>query len=254
MTIPVTSSEVSAFSPESLKEVLGDAAPKFRLRAPSEAHVRRFRQECNDEGLTSYSDEDFTAEKMRAIDALWTADLAQPLKDRLNTLLVSMDQGVETSVEDLLWVEELDDSLFQNWKPLRIMRRKTGELREYAPRIAVSTYVAGWSGLDVPFRLEGGYLPLATVTLVHKELLKLAKQHLPEGNANLPFIELYAAASQRVSLDEEEEKNSPAPSQLGLNPDASTDTPPKDGKSSEESAEGKTPSSNSRRKKAPATA
>lgn len=254
MTIPVTSSEVLAFTPESLKEVLGDDAPVFRLRAPSENHVRRFRQVCSDEGLTSYSDDEFTEEKMRAIDALWTPEDAAGLRDRLSGLLASIGQEIEVADEDLRWLDELDDTLFDNWRPLRVMRRKAGELRHYAPRLAVSTYVAGWSGLDAPFRLEGGYVPIAVVDELEKALGRIAEEHLGKERRGIPFIELYAAASQRVSLTGEEEKNSPAPSQPGSTPGASTDSPPTDGRSSGESGEAVTPSSNSRRKKIRAAA
>lgn len=249
MTIPVTSSEVLAYAPESLKEIMGDSAPSFRLRAPSERHIRRFRQVCSDEGLTAFGEEDFTAEKFLAIAELWTPDEAQALKAKLTTLLESIRQKIDISRDDIAWMEELDEKLFDNWKPLRVMRRKTGEARAQMPHIAVSTYVAGWDGLDVQFRLEGGYLPMATVKSIETALRKLGETHIGKDARTLPFVELYGTATGQIMMDEDEEKNSPAPSQHGSSPDASTDTPPTGSRSSEESEEAKTPSSTSRAKK-----
>lgn len=249
MTIPVTSSEVLVYAPESLKEIMGEDAPKFRLRAPSERHIRRFRQVCSDEGYTAYGEPEFNAEKIRAIDALWTPEDAQALKTRLTSMMENIRQGIDVTEDDIAWMEELDDQLFDNWKPLRVMRRKTSEAHELMPHVSVSTYVAGWDGLDVPFRLEGGYLPLPTVHEIEKALRKLGEQHLSEGARTLPFVELYAKATAQISMDEDEEKNSPAPSQHGSNPDASTDTRPTDSKSTEASEADKTPSSTSRQTK-----
>lgn len=248
MTIPVTSSEVLVYAPESLKEIMGDSAPTFRLRAPSERHIRRFRQVCSDDGLTAYGEEDFTAEKYRAIDELWTPEDAQALKARLTTLLENIRQKIDISKDDIAWMEELDDSLFESWKQLRVMRRKTGDAREQMPHITVSTYVAGWDGLDVPFRLEGGYLPMTTVKEIETALRKLGEIHVGKAARTLPFVELYGKATGQIMMDEDEEKNSPAPSQHGSSPDASTDTPPTGSKSSEESGEDKTPTSTSRPK------
>lgn len=245
MAIPVASSEVLAFTPESLKEKLGDEAPKFRLRTVNERHLRRFRQEVSDDGLISYSDDEFTAEKMRAINELWSAEDAQGLKDRFNTLVESLKQGVEIPAEDFTWLEELDDALFDNWKPLRVMRRKSGEWREYALRIMVSTYVIGWENLDAKHALEAGYLSRESVASVEKALRRLGEQHLGAEARHVPFLELCAAASRQLGLVEDEEKNSPAPSQPGSTPDASTANPPMDGASIAADAEDSSSSSTS---------
>lgn len=252
MAIPVTSSEILAYTPESLKTAMGDEAPVFRLRPANERHIRRFRQEVSDEGLTSYSDTEFNEEKFRAIDALWTEEDAQRVKDRLTSLLEAVKQAVELTAEDAAWLDELDDTLFDNWKPLRVMRRKTGEWREYVPKIMVSTYVFGWDRLDAKHALEAGYLSKESVAAIEKALARLGAAHLGEDSKNLPYLELYVAASRQVGLEEDEEKNSPAPSQPGSNPDASTVTPRTDGASSEASAADKPATSNSKPAKTPA--
>lgn len=245
MSVPITASEVSAYTPESLKKILGEDAPSFRLRAPNERHTRRFRQVINDEGLVSHSEDDFTAEKRKAIAALWTEEDAAGILSRLETLLESVRQKIEVSAEDLQWLDALDDKLFENWQPLRVMRRQNGEMQEYAPRIALATYVTGWTNFDVPVRLDAGYLSDACLKAAEKELRRLAAEHLGAENRNVPFLELYIAAARQLTLTEDEEKNSPAPSQPGSNPDASTASNQTDGASSEENTVAKTDSTSS---------
>lgn len=243
-SVPVERSEIEWFTPDSLKDALGDDAPAFRLKAPSERCVRRFRQLCEDEGLEHFSDAEFTAEKLRAISEYWSADDAASITGRLQTILAMQAQNIEITAEDLAWVDHLDDQLFNVHKPLRVMRRKSGEFNEYAPRFALAVYVAGWKNIDVPFKLDGGVIEEATVTRLIKRLRDMGKQHSPDA-AGTPFLELYVAASKRLRLDEEEEKNSQSPSQPSSNPDVSTKTPSTAGESSEESSVESTSSSSS---------
>lgn len=243
-SVPVERSETEWFTPDSLKEAMGDDAPGFRLKSPSERCVRRFRQLSDDEGLEHFSDAEFTAEKLRAIPLYWSEDDARSIIDRLNSILAMQKQAIEISPEDLAWADHLDDQLFDAHRPLRVMRRKSNEFNEYAPRLALAVYVSGWKNFDVQFKLDGGVIEEATVSRMIKRLRDLGKQHVPDAPGT-PFLELYVAASKRLRLDEDEEKNSQSPSQPSSNPDVSKKTPSTAGESSEASSEGKSSSSSS---------
>jgi len=226
MTIPVESSEVGVFTPDSLK-YLGDAAPKFKFRAANERHLRRFRAVCADEGLESYSDEDFLEEKLRAIPLYWSEEDAAAMRVRLQTIVETVKQNVAMSDEDRAWAERLDEDLFDVHRPLRVMQRRTDEANEHRPRFSLATYLCGWSGIDVPFKLEAGYIPISTVDALSRELRKLGRQAMidnPEGIASevMPYFELFIESAKCITLTEGEEKNSPAPSPSTMTEDAST--------------------------------
>lgn len=240
MTIPVEASEIEHFTPASLKEKMGDDAPVFRLRAPSERHLRQWQRMCGYDGLESFSMAQFDAEKRKAIPVLWPDEArAREYADQFDMLAAKRGQGMELTPEELAWSEQLDDQLFANWPRLREMETLANEYMTYAPRHAIAVYCAGWSNLDAPCAIEGGIVTAASVRKARKALMTLGEEHYP-GQGSLPFIELYAAAMRRLSLDEDEEKNSPAPSQPSTTPDASTRTPPKEPKAS--SAESSTDS------------
>jgi hypothetical protein len=236
VAIPVESRETEDFTPQSL-EIMGEDAPVFRLKAPSERCRRRFRQLCGDDGLVTYSQEDFNAEKFKAIDLYWAADAAVEYRLKFVELIEKMKQGIELTPEELAWIDDLEEQLFDAHKPLRVMRRKTGEFNEFAPRYAMAVYLSGWRNLDVPMKLDAGVISQESIEAVAKALTKLGEEHSPNA-PSAPFIELYIAATRRLSLTEDEEKNSPSPSQPTATPDASTtaEAAPKE-KSKQSSAE-----------------
>jgi hypothetical protein len=57
MLVPIESSEVRHFTPDSLKDI--ENPPVFRLRAPDERHTRRFRRLAIEEGVRYHSHADF---------------------------------------------------------------------------------------------------------------------------------------------------------------------------------------------------
>ena len=251
MGIPVESSEIQAFTPESLKETMGDSAPVFHIKAPSERAVRRFRQLIGDDGLEIFSQGQFDAEKLRAIDMYWSEDIARQYKDQFKTLLEKQKQNIDLTEEELAWLSRLEDQIYDLHSDIKIMARKTGEFKLYSPRHAFAAYITGWDNLDVPFRLKAGVVDADTITAMTKALERLGKKHCPDA-PGLPFVELYADVGKRLNMDEDEEKNSPAPSPDISSPDASTASVPKDGASTAESAAAKPSTSRSKRKKAPA--
>lgn len=249
MAIPVESSEVEEFTPQSLQDAMGDAAPVFSLKAPSERCVRRFRQLIGDDGLEFFTDEQFNAEKLRAIDLYWDEKTASGYKAQFRTIIEKTKQNIALTDEEMAWSDQLDEQLFEAHRPLNVMVRKTGEFQRMSPRYALAVYLAGWTGLETPFRMAGGVIPDQTIAALERELTKLGKEHCPEAPSR-PYLELYFAAGSRLNLDQEEEKNSPAPSQPSSNPDASTASPQPDGASSGESAAESPSSSSSAKTKA----
>lgn len=246
MSIPVECKETQDFTPDCLKEAMGDDAPVFRLKPPSERCVRRFRQLVGDDGLEFYTAPQFNAEKLKAIDIYWSEDLAKTYKAKFGELLEKQKQDIALTDEEIAWAQSLDDELFDLHRPLNVMQRKTGEFQQYSPRHALAVYLAGWNGFDVPFRIEGGIIPADTITALEKALNKLGKAHSPD-TPSLPFLELYFAVGKLLRLDEDEEKNSPAPSPSSTNPDASTAAAQTDGESIAESAAVAPSSSNSKK-------
>lgn len=244
MTVPVERSETQDFIPESLLP-MGDDAPVFRLKAPSERCRRRFRQICGDDGLTLYDNEDFNAEKLKAIDLYWEADVAVQYRLKFVEIIEKAKQGIELAPEELAWVNDLEEQLFEAHKPLRVMRRKTGEFNEFAPRYALAVYLAGWRNIDVPFRLDAGVIHSESIEALSKALSKLGAKHTPGANST-PFLELYVAAAARLSLTQDDEKNSPSlppitsPQDVSATAEVQTDTKP----SIEEPAEASPDTSN----------
>ncbi len=256
MTIPVESSEVFEFTPDSLKSLIDP--PVFRLRSPDERHMRRYNQMLGDDNLTLYSDKQFDAEKRVAIAELW-GDEGQEIVDKYATIRAKAEQKIELSKEEVDWIEELDSQLFDNWRPLSRMRRKNDEWFEYAPRYAIATIVRGWNNFTVPFKLDAGYLKTDLVRKIAAELADIEQKARAEkvdgiGADGTAFLQLWVACLDRTRLTEDEEKNSPAPSQPSLNQDASMATGQKDAASIAESGEASSASSSSTKPEKPESA
>lgn len=219
MTIPVEASEIETFTPESLLP-MGDAAPVFRIKAPSERCLRRVRTLCGDDGLETFSEGAFLAEKFRALKLHWP-ERGEEYATTLRGLLAKLDQGIELDPAEALWIDDLDDKLFEAHAPLRVMRRKVRDYQEYVPRHVLRVYLAGWSGLRTEPAFEAGILTEDCIVRMIREMERLGAKHSPDLPAK-PFLDLYAAALSRINLDEDEEKNSPAPSPDSSSRDAST--------------------------------
>lgn len=247
MTIPVESSEVLEFTPDSLKNLIDP--PVFRLRAPDERLMRRYNQMLGDENLILYSDKQFDAEKRLAIAELW-GDEGQAIIDKYATIRAKAEQKIALEKAEMEWIDELDEQLFDNWRPLARMRRKNDEWFEYAPRYAIATIVRGWKNLDAPFQLEAGYLKTEAVRKVANALAAIEEKAREEkiegvGVNGTAFLQLWVQCLDRTRLTEEEEKNSPAPSQSISTEIASTAPDQTDAASIEESGPDKSTTSNS---------
>ena len=225
MAVPVEANEIAEFTPASLINV--PDAPVFRLRAPDERNMRRYNTLVQDDNLRTYSADDFAAEKEVAIKALWSAEDAQPILDRFRSIDQCVKQKIDLSDEDVAWSAELDDTLFENHRPLAVMRRKTNDYFEYSPRYAIGTILKGWKNLDMPFRLEAGYMKTADVATLAKHLIAIEEKAIADkvegvGLTGTAFLELWIACMDRTRLTGDEEKNLPAPLLPTLSPEGST--------------------------------
>ena len=250
--IPVESTEILEFTPKSLINVPG--APIFRLRAPDERHIRRYNALVEDNNLEGFSAKAFNATKEEAIKKLWSEEDAQPLLDRFRTFLTMTEQNIDVPQAERDWMIALDEILFDNYvddtgvKVLAQMRRKTNEYWQYTPRYCVGTIVCGWKSFDVPYRMEAGYMKIEDVRLIDKELMRIEEAALAdkvEGvlGKGVAFIELWTACLGRTRLEQDEEKNLPAPSPDSSSQTASTTAT--NGASTEESGKDESTSSNS---------
>lgn len=221
MTIPVERSETEEFTPQSLKDKMGDDAPVFRLKSPTEREQRAFRRRTRQMGLTAYPDEAFFDEKLLAIDLYWPPEVASEYRMKLVELAEKERQSIDLSPPEQAWLRKLNRELFDAHDELRAMEADQKEFHEYVPLVAIATYVSGWSGFDASFVLDAGFLSWKSVAAIRKELDRLGSEHCPD-TPSLPFLELYGRALQLNSLTGDEEKNSPSPSQPTASQDAST--------------------------------
>jgi hypothetical protein len=228
LAVPVEANEIAEFTPASLINV--PDAPVFRLRAPDERNMRRYNMLVQDDNLRMYSTDEFTSEKEVAIKALWSAEDAQSILGRFRNMIECEKQNIDLSDEDIDWrygKEGLEERLLENHRPLAVMKRKTNEYFEYSPRYAIGTILKGWKNLDMPFRLEAGYMKTADVATLAKHLIAIEEKAIADkvegvGLTGTAFLELWIACVDRTRLTGDEEKNLPAPSLPTLNPEGST--------------------------------
>lgn len=228
MAVPVEANEIADFTPASLINV--PDAPVFRLRAPDERNMRRYQALVEDDNLRRYSAEEFIAEKEVAIKTLWSDEDAQPILGRFRNIIECEKQNIKLSDEDEDWCygkEGLEERLRDNHRPLAVMRRKTNDYFEYSPRYAIGTMLMGWKNLDMPFRLDVGYMKTSDVVTLAKHLIAIEEKALADkvegvGLTGTAFLELWVACLDRSRLTGDEEKNLPAPLLPTLSPEGST--------------------------------
>ncbi len=227
MVVPVERSEILDFTPESLKNI-GDA-PVFRLRPATERDMRTYRRLIAEEGLNYSSDEDLHAAIVKAIGELWSAEDAAPMATRYESIIVARNQDIEISDEDRDWASELVETVLRNRKSLRVMAADRTEFQSDAPKVALALYLSGWKRFDMPFKLDGGFVPIDTIYAVEKllgeiEATAIADKVEEAGPVGMAFLQLCGEAFRLLRLTEDEEKNSPAPSPVSSNQEPSTQT------------------------------
>lgn len=204
---------IMEFTPATLAGL--SAPPVFMLKAGTRRDRDRFSHSLMREGLKFHgrealrqelvtglqhlwSEEDFAAEMPR-IRALWTA---LDEHDRANAHL---DQSAEFTFDpsERARIEKLIDRAHQAWQPLREAAADNATYARLFPHIAASHLIAGWSGIDLPFRREPGHLSLDVIERLETALGKVEDQARADqvegvGETGTAFLELCAAAGARL--------------------------------------------------------
>lgn len=223
-SVPYEASEIQRFTPASLANL--ESPPVFRLRAASRRERRRYDRLMIEEGLRRHDKEAMRDEMIRGLRDLSSDDEFEQWEANLRQHWEAADE-FELEHKDLT-AEELpafvppgpsEDEIarvtrgiHENWGPLRKMAADNLMFNREAPALLISVILSGWSALSTPFRSHEGTIPLDTIDALDKDLAKLeADNGLSQGKA---FVELYVAATNRMFLSGEAEKNSssPAPS------------------------------------------
>lgn len=218
--IPLEASETLVFTPASL-ESLGDAAPRFRLRAGTPRDKRYHRRLHAEEGVFVHPVEAIRREVDNGLKELWSPEVYAEHIQTLKEFWEAQDQFELQAKDNPELVleydpkirracEELARKVADVWRPLRRLLADNAEYGEMSMPLMVAVVVKGWTGLDVPLRRERGYITLDSAEALRDALEGFETEHkLPPGIA---WTELFVACTKRMYLDEDEAKNSESPS------------------------------------------
>lgn len=225
--VPVTADEIEDFIPDSLKDIA--APPVFRLKPATGRDLRPYRKAVRVEGLVYHGAEAIRAEVLKALKELWSEENFQAHADRLNAFWAAADQKAEVSDAEAEAIGELMDRLGRAWQPLRQMIADNIEFAEDSLKVAASMFVGGWSNVAVPYRRDAGRVSLQAIDDVADALGELEKSAIADGvegagPEGLAFMQLCNAASARLTLGADTEKNSESPSPSSAIPNGSTTT------------------------------
>jgi hypothetical protein len=218
--IPVTSTELSVFTPDSFANL--EPKPIFRLRPATPRSKRRYSQALVEEGLRYHAEENVEAEILRAMRELWVGNPDQLAQNeaRLNTFYETTrqarkDPSVKVEPAEAQAIMLAVASLTDHWPMLRRMNADNSRFNQDAPKIALGQFLAGWSNINLPFRLEDGVVPLDLLDGLERELDRIEAVALADGVEGINgagFAELTLRALALLGLDSSAEKNSPTPS------------------------------------------
>ncbi|WP_334656731.1 hypothetical protein [Sphingomonas panaciterrae] len=228
--IPITSTELSVFIPASFANL--EPKPVFRLRPATPRSKRRYSQALIEEGLRFHPEPVVEAEVLRAMRELWVGDPDQLAANeaRLTTFNETLRQARkdETIVIDQREAEAIMlavDRLTDAWPMLRRMNSDNARFNQDAPKVALGQFLAGWSNVNLSFRLEDGVVPLDLLDRLEDEIQRIELAAIADGVEGVNgagFAELTLRALNLLGLAQDAEKNSPAPSSQSDTPSGST--------------------------------
>ena len=221
MAIP-TEDAPERFVPASLQNL--PAPPSFMLRAGTWRDKNRYRHAIMSEGLVQHSRQQICDEVIRGIRAGWTGATADEIEAQIKEFWDAQEYHEKEATPDSPRFEhpfaekasQLIETVAQGWPPLMRMAADNDRFSEECRYVVVSLYVCGWDGIDVPFGLEGGVVPLADVSAAAEALEKIEAEYRGKaikglGDAGTAFNELALACFQRLALGRSAEKNSDSP-------------------------------------------
>ena len=222
---PASCDELERFTPAVLANV--PAPPVFLLRPASGRELRQFEYRLMAEGLETHGADQFRAEMLKALQALWSPADFEPNAARLRSYWELLDQGGNPDPAESEHVSELTGRLIRAHRPLSKMAADNKRFADESGRIAISKFTVGWEGLDVSYTRESGAVPLERIDEVELALAgieKKAKENRVEGvgEVGTAFMQLCTAAYLRLMLTKDQEKNSPSPPLSAAAPNGST--------------------------------
>lgn len=216
--IPLSTSELSTFTPASLANV--PAPPVFSFRPVSPRDKRAYQKALMVEGLTIHSHDDIRAIMVRELGALWDEAVAETELARVRATWAAMDQNLDLSIEDLQAYLDLETRIGRVSKDFRQAVADNRQFNDDAPKIALSLFLVGWKKLTTPFRRSDGAVPLDTLDAVQAELTAAEATAISDniegvGEPGLAFNQLALHAFTLLGLTDSElgksESLSPSP-------------------------------------------
>lgn len=223
-SVPYEASEIERFTPASLAHL--ENPPVFRLRAVSRRERRRYDRLMIEEGLRRHGQDAMRDEMIRGLRALSSDDEFErweaALREHWEALADFANEHKDLPADEIPEfvppgpsedeVSTVTRGIHENWGPLRKMAADNVIFNREAPALLISVVLSGWSGIVTPFVSREGAIPLDTIDVLDQDIAKLEQANgLSPGAA---FVELYVAATNRMFLSSDAEKNSssPAPS------------------------------------------
>lgn len=154
-------------------------APVFLLRQAPQVHIGAisFRRMCGlvlkHEGCSvSHSQAELRAAALDELRAMWAPDEYDRGAETVIDLWRRVDAHEPISDRERAALDDLSARL--GARPcIREMLRQNIEHARGTRFLAAAMVVAGWRGLNVPRRMEGGSVPFATLAEVEQELLSI---------------------------------------------------------------------------------
>lgn len=234
MSIPLSASEKSEFTPASLANL--PAAPAFSFRPATERDARAFWRLCAVKGLTLHKSSDIRAAIRTELAKLWDEESFAKEMPRLQALWDTLDfnadqpeaQRVAIDPAEQQAADELMKQLFAVSEPLRQIMVDNEVFMADAPKLAIGHFLIGWKGITAPFRKEAGVIPLDCIDGLEKALKAMEVQAVADGvEGVMPgqgFAELALHAFDLLNLTGAEAGNSASPSAPGPTPNFSSPT------------------------------
>jgi hypothetical protein len=221
--IPQSSTELHDYSPPNLANL--PSPPKFTFRPATPRDMRALQRELRLEGLQIHSAEDLRNAMRAELRNLWSAEVRDAEMLKLNNFWATLDQNSNLPEDDQVKIEpgaweafeELSTRIYQASRVLRSMQTDNAEFTLYAPKVALGLFLAGWKGIDAPFRREAGVVSIETLTALEAKLLEMedaAIKDMVEGIVapGEAFNSLAIHAQTMLGLTGAEEGKSASPS------------------------------------------
>lgn len=232
-SIPLSREEEHVFTPRSLENVV--PKPIFRFRPATVRDQKRFGHLLALDGLRLFPNEAIRAAMLRVLEENWSKDVFERERKRLMNIWEKIDQDITVDPKEQEALAELTVRCVECSPLLRQMDADNRRFGDEAPGVALSMFVAGWKNVDAPFALEAGRVSYESLFELQKAIKVLetrAKDEKVEGvNPGLAYVELGIHAFNLLNLNQDEEKNSSAPSPSSETQNGTSPTSEKDGAS-----------------------